>query len=117
MDFLNARCVEFVEEASFLYEQRLTLLGDPEVSWRDLDDFERRLEAHVDGLLVAGEVAVPVCQERAAAGDPGDLYAAIAFACRAERRGLLAEMPFPPATVAVNGAEVVARRLLARLAG
>lgn len=91
-DFLKARCVEFVEEASFLYEQRLAMIGDAEVGWRDLDDFERRLDAHLDGLLVAGDVAVPVCQEHAASGDPGNLYAAIAFACRAQNRGLLAQI-------------------------
>jgi len=35
---------EHLEEASFLYEQRLGLLNDPELTWKDLDEFEQRLK-------------------------------------------------------------------------
>ena len=29
---------EHLEEASFLYEQRLSLLNDSELSWKEIDD-------------------------------------------------------------------------------
>ena len=38
-----------IEEASFLYEQRLSLFDDPEITWLDIEDFEERFEAHIDG--------------------------------------------------------------------
>jgi hypothetical protein len=42
--------LKHIEEASFLYEQRLTLLDNPDLFWRDLEEFEDRFEAHIDAL-------------------------------------------------------------------
>src|SRR6266567_1491787 len=56
---------EYLEEASFLYEQRLGLLHDPEVPWKRIGEFEERFEAHIDGLLVGGELALEVCLAQA----------------------------------------------------
>ena len=42
----------YIEEASALYEQRLTLFDDPEITWQDIEDFEDRFEPHIDGLVV-----------------------------------------------------------------
>lgn len=46
---------EHLEEASFLYEQRLSLLDDP----------EDRFEPHIDRLVAGEELALKVCQKRA----------------------------------------------------
>ena len=35
---------EHLEEASFLYEQRLAPFDDPEITWPDIEDFEKRFE-------------------------------------------------------------------------
>jgi len=49
-DFETELYQEHLEEASFLYEQRLTLFDDPEITWLDIADFEERFEAQDWGL-------------------------------------------------------------------
>lgn len=73
---------EHIEEASFLYLQREVLQHDPAVSWLQLHDFEERLEAHLDALVLGGELARAVCRERALEGDSGELFAAVSVLCR-----------------------------------
>ena len=51
-DFETELYQEHLEEASFLYEQRLTLFDDIEITWLDIEDFEERFEAHIDALVV-----------------------------------------------------------------
>ena len=77
---------EHLEEASFLYEQRLAYLHDPEVNWPDLRDWEERFEAHIDALVVGGELALEVCRQQAAEGDAGEMHAALRVFCRRDRK-------------------------------
>lgn len=84
---------EHLEEASFLYEQRRDeLLDDPELAWTDLDDFEERLEAHLDALVLGDELALAVCRQQVDEGDVGELHAAVRVFCRQQRKGLLDEV-------------------------
>src|SRR5262249_35732245 len=80
---------EHLEEASFLYEQRLSLYDDPEMTWVDIGEVEERLEAHIDALVLGTDLALEVCQRRAEEGEPGELYAAVCVFCRTGRRDLL----------------------------
>ncbi|MEQ1850437.1 MAG: hypothetical protein ABMA01_02480 [Chthoniobacteraceae bacterium] len=73
---------EYLSDASFLYDQRQALLADPEVAWSDVDSFDERLEACLDGLVVGGELAIEVCKDRLETGDPGEAFAAIRVICR-----------------------------------
>lgn len=82
---------EYFEDASFLREQRRALLADPEISWRDLEPFEDRLEACLDGLVVGGDLAGGVAQVRCMVGDPGELFAGIGVLCRRGLRALVLE--------------------------
>jgi hypothetical protein len=52
LDFETELYQEHLEEVSFLYELRLTLFDDPEITWLDISDFEERFEAHIDALVV-----------------------------------------------------------------
>lgn len=79
---------EHLEEASFLYEQRLGLFDDPEITWLDIGEFEDRLEAHIDALVVGGDLALDVCTRRAADGDFGELFTALCVVCRQQRKDL-----------------------------
>jgi uncharacterized protein (TIGR02270 family) len=82
---------EHLEEAAFLYEQRQALLVNPEISWAEIGEFEERLEAHIDALIVGGELALQIVRERMKGGGPGELYAALALFCRYRNATLLAE--------------------------
>ena len=79
---------EHLEEASFLYEQRCGLFDDPEITWLDIGEFEERLEAHIDALVVGGDLALDVCTRRAGEGDFGELFAALCVVCRQQRKDL-----------------------------
>jgi uncharacterized protein (TIGR02270 family) len=87
--FLVELYEEYLEEASFLYEQRRTLYNNPEITWKKIGEFEERLEAHVDGLIVGNKLAVDVCIRHAAKGDFGELFAATCVFCRQDRRDLV----------------------------
>jgi uncharacterized protein (TIGR02270 family) len=82
---------EHLEEASFLYEQRLTLFDDPEITWLDIEDFEERFEAHIDALVVGEEPALNVCKTQAMEGDFGELHAAVRVFCRQNRLDFVQE--------------------------
>jgi uncharacterized protein (TIGR02270 family) len=76
---------EHLEEASFLYAQRLTLFDDPEIAWPKIGEWEERLEAHIDALVIGEDLALEVCEKQAAEGDFGVLFAAISVFCRQQR--------------------------------
>jgi uncharacterized protein (TIGR02270 family) len=86
--FLTELYEEHLEEASFLYEQRLSLFRNPEISWRRIDEFEQRLEAHLDGLVLGDALALEACRKQAAGGGFGELYAAACIFCRQRRQDL-----------------------------
>ena len=86
--FLIELYEEYLEEASFLYSQRKTLYQNPEITWKKIGEFEERLEAHIDGLVVGDQLALDVCKKHAAEGDFGELFAAMCVFCRQDRRDL-----------------------------
>jgi uncharacterized protein (TIGR02270 family) len=88
-DFYIGLYQEYLEEASFLYEQRWTLFDDPEITWEDIHDFEERFEAHIDGLVVGEALALEVCKTQAVEGDFGELHAAVRVFCRQNRQDLV----------------------------
>jgi uncharacterized protein (TIGR02270 family) len=90
-DFLIELYREHLEESSFLYEQRLLLIDDKEVAWRDMDDFEQRLEAHIDALVLGSDLALEVCRQQAVEGNAGELHVAMRVFCRQEREDLFFE--------------------------
>src|SRR5688572_29586831 len=77
--------LEHLSEASFLYEQRLALLDDPELTWPELDDFEQRLEAHIDALVLGEDLALDLCRQRAVEGDVGECHTALRVVSRRRR--------------------------------
>lgn len=83
--FYNSCYFEYLEETSFLYEHRLSLIDDSEISWLELSDFDKRFEAYIDALVVGGEPALNVCMKQAIEGDYGELHASIIVFCRQKR--------------------------------
>jgi len=82
-------CQQHLEEAAFLYGQKHALSTDPDIPWTALDDWEQRIEAHIDGLVVGGPPALALCEQQAETGDPGELFAALCVGCRHEHSDLV----------------------------
>ncbi|SCY20774.1 hypothetical protein [Desulfoluna spongiiphila] len=76
MDLQESLYAEHLEESSMLYEQWHGLVSRQWGAWRRIIDFERRLEAHLDALVIGGDQALELCREKARQGDSGELYAA-----------------------------------------
>ncbi len=74
--------LEHLEEAAFLYEQCRALRQDVAFSWRAVADFEERLEAHIDALVVGGDLALDICRRRALEGEAAELFAVVSAFCR-----------------------------------
>src|SRR5215472_6938612 len=89
LDFNAGLYEEHLEEASFLYQQRVALYHNPSVTWLNVGEFEERLDAHIDGLVVGDKLALGVCKTRASEGDFGELFAAICVFCRQNERDLV----------------------------
>lgn len=85
IEFAFSLYQEHLEEASFLYQQRLGLFDDPQITWLDVEGFEDRFEAHIDGLVAGGDWGLELCKQQAAEGDFGELHAALRVICREQR--------------------------------
>ena len=77
---------EHLESASFIHDQRQAYLHDPELDWPDLVEWEDRMEAHLDALVLGGGLALEVCRRQAVAGDAGEAHAALRVLCRQGRK-------------------------------
>ena len=55
---------QHAEEASFLWLLRDNAVRDPHYSLEDLAELDERVEAHVDGLRIAGEAGWEICKEQ-----------------------------------------------------
>lgn len=84
--------LEHLEEASSIYERRSTYFDDPEVTWIDIEELEIRLESHIDGLVLGGNLALNVCKTQAQKGDSGELFAAICVFCKQRQWHLIEEV-------------------------
>lgn len=67
---------QHAEEAAFLWLLRDAAVGAPHYDLDDLADLDERVEAHIDGLRVAGEAGWELCVEALAFEEPGELFAA-----------------------------------------
>ena len=82
---------EYLEEAAFLYEHRYSLHDNPEITWRDMEEFETRLEDHLDGLVLSEKVGIEACKQRIKENDPLDLFTALCVYCRQQKKELVME--------------------------
>src|SRR5215208_3380875 len=64
------------DELQFLWSQRQSALRSPRYTMRELSALERRIEGHVQGLLVAGVDLIKIVEEGLASDDPATSFAA-----------------------------------------
>lgn len=78
---------QHAEDAAFLWTQRDHAAGAPQYSLKDLADLDERVEAHIDGLRVAGNTGWETAVQAIDMG-PGEVFAAglLAFEGSVEER-------------------------------
>ena len=59
----NGIISQFTDEAAFLWVLRSRAISAPHYSLQELTQHDERLEAHIDGLRVAGEAGWEICRE------------------------------------------------------
>lgn len=69
-----------LEDGSFLWFLRELAVSAPHYLLRDLAHLDSRVEAHLDGLRIAGEAGWTVCEEQLQYQEPGEVFAAAVLA-------------------------------------
>jgi uncharacterized protein (TIGR02270 family) len=67
--FLPDILEEHLEELAFLWGQRRRALRDPDYTLRSFSDLEGRIEAHLRGVLVAGDQSLPLLEAELSSDD------------------------------------------------
>jgi uncharacterized protein (TIGR02270 family) len=72
---------QHAEEAAFLWTSRTRAVSDPTYDLKALCRLDDRVEAHLDGLRIAGEAAWSVCRTQLDSGGAGEVFplAVLAF--------------------------------------
>lgn len=71
---------QHAEEAAFLWLLRSNATGQPHYALKDLAKLDDRVEAHLDGLRVAGEPGWELCKAALEKGEAGEVFAASVMA-------------------------------------
>ena len=75
---------QHAEEAAFLWLQRDAAVYEPHYSLKDLAYIDDRVEAHLDGLCIAGSASWEICKEALALKEPGEVFTAAVIAFEGE---------------------------------
>ena len=71
---------QHAEEAAFLWSTRDNAVLRPHYSLKDLARLDNRVEAHLDGLRVAGDAGWDICKEVTSICEAGELFTAAVIA-------------------------------------
>jgi uncharacterized protein (TIGR02270 family) len=89
---LKTSLIQHATETSFLWEARRTAVDSSNYSISDLNKLDRRIEAHLDGLRIAGEDGWEICKEELRWKGPGEVFAAAVLALEGGNRDWIAEV-------------------------
>ncbi|MGD8592142.1 MAG: TIGR02270 family protein [Gammaproteobacteria bacterium] len=73
-------CEEHVIDASFLWLYRDQGIRSPNYTARDVAEVDERIEAHLDGLRLAGEIGWQAAEENLRWDEPGEVFTGTAVA-------------------------------------
>jgi uncharacterized protein (TIGR02270 family) len=71
---------QHAEEAAFLWGRRDAATQQPHFSLSELARLDERVEAHVDGLRIAGDTSWEICKDTLKTGGAGEVFAAAVLA-------------------------------------
>jgi len=83
---------QHAEETTFLWSQRDGAVRRPHFTLRSLAGLDERLEAHLDGLRIAGEDGWKICKEAVPLEDAGAIFALGSLALESGKEERLAEV-------------------------
>lgn len=75
---------QHAEAASSLWLQRDWAMREPHYLLKDLVHLDDRLEAHIDGLRIAGDTGWEICKQALSLNEPGEVFAAAVLAFEGE---------------------------------
>ena len=102
--------MQHAEETSSLWQLRAGALMAPHYTLADLAKLDGRVEAHLDGLRIAGEEGWQLCRKELDWKEPGEVFAAAVLAFESEDEKRIAEV------VTIGSAEAsLARGLISAL--
>lgn len=71
---------QHAEEASFQWLLRNSAVHETHYTCKDLAELDNRVEAHLDGLRIAGDAGWEICKEALIYEEPGEVFAAAVLA-------------------------------------
>jgi uncharacterized protein (TIGR02270 family) len=77
---------QHADEAAFIWQLRDQSLDAPHITLSDLTRHDERLEAHLDGLRIAGEAGWPLLKASLEEGEAGEVFVAAATAFESRRQ-------------------------------
>ncbi len=83
---------QHAEESSFQWLLRDAAVRDPHYTLPDLADLEERIDAHLDGLVVAGDASWPFCEAGLEHKEPGEVFTATYIALDSSKQDWLAKL-------------------------
>jgi uncharacterized protein (TIGR02270 family) len=72
--------LQHVEETAFLWVSRDRAVHAPDFSLEDLAKLDNRVDAHIDGLRIAGEPGWEICNEALSTSESGEVFTAAVLA-------------------------------------
>jgi len=83
---------QHAEEAAFIWQLRDQSLDAPHITLDDLTRHDERLEAHLDGLRIAGEAGWALLRSTLEDGEAGEIFVAAATAFESGREDWIADV-------------------------
>jgi uncharacterized protein (TIGR02270 family) len=71
---------QHVDDADFFWILRSNASRAPHYALRDLAKLDTRIDAHLDGLRIAGDTGWELCAEAFASGEAGEVFTAAVMA-------------------------------------
>lgn len=78
--FIPDIITQHAEEAAFLWLLRDAAVHQPHYDLEDLIELDERIEAHLDGLRIAGDAGWEIAQAALSLQEPGEIFTAAALA-------------------------------------
>lgn len=71
---------QYADDSAFLWTLRGQYVTAPNIALRELTKHDERIDAHLDGLRIAGDSGWECLKKNLETGDPGDIFAAAVLA-------------------------------------